>query len=210
MRAGYNRKHDKRQTGSLRRFCRSASPPAAPEDASRHSRFPAAGRHVTRPPSYPLRNSMQRIRQTSGCNTRPVSKDLWAAGDRTAYRSPRQRHGIRVAAGRPGLSISFILSAGLICWKPLHSDLQAGRVCFADGPEARRAYAQRESLEPGIGEGRMVYKCLPGQHDDLGISCAILNWAAHHLHLQTWYGNMLAARRPLRRPRPKISSAAWS
>jgi hypothetical protein len=40
----------------------------------------------------------------------------------------------------------------------------------------------------------MVYKCLPGQHDDLGISCAMLNWAAHHPHLEWWMGNVLAAR----------------
>ena len=29
----------------------------------------------------------------------------------------------------------------------LHSDLQVGRVCFADGAEAQRAYAQLEALE---------------------------------------------------------------
>src|SRR5262249_2899800 len=93
----------------------------------------------------------------------------------------------------------------------LHSDLQVGRACFADGPEARRAYAQLEALEPEMREGGMVYKCLPGQHDDLGISCAMLNWAAHHPHLQTWHGNMLAARRlPHRRAQPKISPAGWS
>ena len=82
----------------------------------------------------------------------------------------------------------------------LHSDLQAGRLCFADGPEARRAYAQLEALEPEMREGGIVYKCLPGQHDDLGISCAMLNWAARHPHLDVWMGNMMAARRPRRRP----------
>ena len=49
-------------------------------------------------------------------------------------------------------------------------------------------------------EGGIVYKCLPGQHDDLGISCAMLNWAARHPHLNYWMGNLVAARRP-RRPR---------
>jgi hypothetical protein len=92
----------------------------------------------------------------------------------------------------------------------LHSDLQAGRICFADGPEARRAYAQLEALEPEMREGGIVYKCLPGQHDDLGISCAMLNWAARHPHLDYWMGNMMAARRPRRRPQPKISWAAWT
>ena len=78
------------------------------------------------------------------------------------------------------------------------------------GPEARRAYAQLEALEPEMRESGIVYKCLPGQHDDLGISCAMLNWAAHHPHLDCWMGNMAAARRPRRRPQPKISWAAWS
>jgi hypothetical protein len=80
----------------------------------------------------------------------------------------------------------------------LHSGLRAGRVCFADGLEARRAYAQLEALEPEMREVGKVYKCLPGQHDDLGISCAMLNWAARHL--EWWMGRIVAARRP-RRPR---------
>ena len=75
----------------------------------------------------------------------------------------------------------------------LHSDLHSGQVCFADGPEARRAYAQLEALEPEMREGGIVYKCLPGQHDDLGISCAMLNWAARHPHLERWIGRMAAA-----------------
>jgi hypothetical protein len=92
----------------------------------------------------------------------------------------------------------------------LHSDLHARRVCFADGPEARRAYGQLEALEPEMRDTGIVYKCPPGQHDDLGISCAMLNWAARHPHLQYWMGNMLSARRPRRPARPKISPAAWS
>jgi len=69
--------------------------------------------------------------------------------------------------GRGCLSIYHIGGSHLL--ESLHSDLQAGRVCFADGPEARRAYAQLEAFEPEIREGGIVYKCL---HDDLGISCA--------------------------------------
>ena len=34
----------------------------------------------------------------------------------------------------------------------------------------------------------MVYNCLSGQYDDLGISCTMLNWVAHHPHLNGWYG----------------------
>ena len=32
----------------------------------------------------------------------------------------------------------------------------------------------------------MVYKCPPEQHDDLGMSLAMLAWAAQHVHLNAW------------------------
>ena len=59
-------------------------------------------------------------------------------------------------------------------------------------------------LESGI-----VYKCLPSQHDDLGISCAMLAWAARHPHLPYWTNTALASRRP-RRPPKKIGWTAWT
>ena len=123
------------------------------------------------------------------------------------------RHGTgmeveRRPVGRGSVLIYHVGRSHLL--EALHSDLQSGRLCFADGPEARRAYAQLEALEPEMRESGIVYKCLPGQHDDLGISCAMLNWAARHPHLEWWMGNMVAARRLRRRPQPKISWAAWS
>ena len=124
------------------------------------------------------------------------------------------RHGDGMQAerrrvGRGSILIYHVGRSHLL--EGLRSDLQASRICFSDGPEARRAYEQLEALEPEMREGGMVYKCPPGKHDDLGISCTMLNWAAHHPNLQTWYGNMLAASRPpRRRPQPRISPAAWS
>ena len=81
-----------------------------------------------------------------------------------------------------------------------HTELQADQVRFVDGPESRRAYAQLEALEVELRDSGTVYKCLTGQHDDLGISCAMLAWAARHPHLSCWMDTALAARRP-RRPR---------
>jgi hypothetical protein len=78
----------------------------------------------------------------------------------------------RRRVGRGSVFIYHIGRSDLL--EVLDSDLQAARVCFGDGPEARRAYAQLEALEPEIREGGIVYKCLPGQQDDLGISCAML------------------------------------
>ena len=113
----------------------------------------------------------------------------------------------RRPVGRGSIPIDHVGRSHLL--EALHSDLQASRVCFADGPEARRAYAQLEALEPEMRESGIVYKCLPGQHDDLGISCAMLNWAAHHPHLEGWIGNMVAARRP-KRPRQTYGWAAFT
>ena len=68
-------------------------------------------------------------------------------------------------------------------------------------PMARRRDApmhnwKRSSRKCGRA-GSSISVC-PGQHDDLGISCAMLNWAAHHPHLEAWMGRMVAARRPRR------------
>jgi hypothetical protein len=89
------------------------------------------------------------------------------------------------------------------------NQLRAGSVRFADGPEIQRAYEQLANLEVEYRDSGMVYNCAPGQHDDLGISCAMLAWAAQHPHLQNWMRMLQAATQP-RRPRPKVSWAAWT
>jgi hypothetical protein len=69
------------------------------------------------------------------------------------------------------------------------SHLHSRLVLIADGPMSRRAYAQLEGLQTEMRESGVVYTCLPGQHDDLGISCCMLNWAARHPHLPSWITN---------------------
>ena len=66
------------------------------------------------------------------------------------------------------------------------SELQSGLVRMVEGPMSRRAYEQLANLETELRETGTVYKCLPSQHDDLGISCAMLAWAARHPHLSSW------------------------
>jgi hypothetical protein len=90
-----------------------------------------------------------------------------------------------------------------------HSRLQSGQVRIVDGPTTRRAYAQLMGLETELRESGVVYRCPPGQHDDLGISFAMLAWAAFHPHLSGWVQITEAARRPPT-PRPKISWQAWT
>jgi len=79
-----------------------------------------------------------------------------------------------------------------------HSELQANQVRFVDGPSSRRAYEQLMGLETEMRESGIVYSCPPGQHDDLGISCAMLAWAARHPHLSAWVDTASFERRPRR------------
>jgi hypothetical protein len=90
-----------------------------------------------------------------------------------------------------------------------HSLLQSGQIRIVDGPSTRRAYEQLMGLETELRESGTVYTCPPGQHDDLGISCAMLAWAARHPHQRSWVNIAMSARRP-RMPRPTFSSAAWT
>ena len=77
-----------------------------------------------------------------------------------------------------------------------HAELQADQVRFVDGPMSKRAYEQLNGLETEFCESGIVYSCPPGQHDDLGISCAMLAWAARHPHLSEWVSTALSARKP--------------
>jgi len=74
------------------------------------------------------------------------------------------------------------------------TELHCGQVKIADTPALRRAYEQLANLETEFRESGTVYTCPSGQHDDLGISCAMLAWAARHPHLESWMRNLRAGR----------------
>src|SRR5262245_51954392 len=93
---------------------------------------------------------------------------------------------------------------------PNPETLQSGQIRIVDGPMARRAYDQLMALETEIRDSWIVYTCPPGHHDDLGISCAMLAWAARHPHLLHWTNTAMSARRPRRPPPPKFSSLGWT
>jgi hypothetical protein len=88
-----------------------------------------------------------------------------------------------------------------------HSELHSDQVRFVDSPMSRLAYDQLTGLETEMRETGVIYSCPPGQHDDLGISCAMLAWAARHPHLSSWVTTGLPVRRP-RKPRQQFSWAA--
>ncbi len=86
----------------------------------------------------------------------------------------------------------------------LQTEMQSGQVRCVDGPMMRLAFEQLANLTTEFRQSGTVYSCAPGHHDDLGISCAMLAWAARHPH-QTWWLRALE-QRP-RQPRPKFD---WS
>jgi hypothetical protein len=90
-----------------------------------------------------------------------------------------------------------------------HAQLQSDQVRFVDGPHSRRAYEQLAALETEMRDSGIVYSCPPGQHDDLGISCAMLAWAAQHPHAEYWVRTAHAARK-VRKVRQAPSSLAWT
>ena len=89
-----------------------------------------------------------------------------------------------------------------------HNELQSDLVRFAEHPLIRRAYEQLSNLETEFRQGGVIYTCPPGRHDDLGISCAMLAWAARHPHLEAWFRYLEATLRP-RRPRQTFGWGAF-
>ena len=87
----------------------------------------------------------------------------------------------------------------------LLSEMRDNRVRFADCVDSRRTYEQLAALEPEQREGGTIYKCPSGQHDDLGISLAMLAWAARHLHLDYWTRPIFDAHRS----HPKRDKFGW-
>jgi hypothetical protein len=91
----------------------------------------------------------------------------------------------------------------------LRAEIASGQVRIVNTPNSRRAFEQLVRLETEMRESGTVYICPSGQHDDLGISLAMLVWAARHPHLEHWVRMAHTTRRP-RRKRETPSSLGWS
>ena len=81
----------------------------------------------------------------------------------------------------------------------LHREFESDLVRLANSPDIRRGYEQLANLEVEYRDASTIYHCPVGQHDDLGISFAMLAWAAQHPHLERWMRNVEAIRRPKHR-----------
>ena len=64
---------------------------------------------------------------------------------------------------------------------------------------SRGLIEQLTALERQQRDSGNVYTCPLRQHDDLGISVAILVWAAQHPHLEPWTRPIFDAHRPPRK-----------
>jgi hypothetical protein len=80
----------------------------------------------------------------------------------------------------------------------LLAEFRNQHIRLPDSPEGRRTYDQLNALEPEQRDSGIVYKCPPGQHDDLAVSLAMLAWAAQHIHLNAWQRPIFDAHRPRR------------
>jgi hypothetical protein len=128
---------------------------------------------------------------------RVIGLQISRHGDGTAYerRPVGDGHMLVYTVGR-----SYLLEL-------FHAELQAGVVRMVDGPMSKRAYEQLMRLETEIRDTGIVYSCPSGQHDDLGISCAMLAWTARHPHLPAWIRTL----QPRPRVQPQqISRLAWT
>jgi hypothetical protein len=94
----------------------------------------------------------------------------------------------------------------------LHREFHSDLVRLGGSADICRGYEQLANLEVDYPEGGLtIYQSGVGQHDDLGISFAMLCWAAHHPHLQrVWMRDVAATVRPRLRPVRPSNSAGWT
>ena len=89
------------------------------------------------------------------------------------------------------------------------AEMERGDMRIVNNEMSRRAYQQLAELEVVDKETGRFYNCVSGRHDDLGISCAMVAWAARHPHLSEWV-RISERSRIIRKRKPAPSSSAWT
>jgi hypothetical protein len=89
------------------------------------------------------------------------------------------------------------------------AELERGEMRIVDNAMSRLACQQLADLAVEDGDSGRIYKCASGRHDDLGISCAMLAWAARHPHLEAWVRTASYERKP-RKPRQTFGWEAFT
>jgi hypothetical protein len=131
---------------------------------------------------------------------RVVGMQIGSAGDGAECERRRVRNGI-MPVYHVGRSFLFDLLA---------REFRAERIRLPEGETGQRAYAQLTALDVEQKEDRVIYRCRPGQHDDLGISCAMLVWAALHGDFKRFWTRPIDDRHRPRAQYKRISSKAWA
>ena len=118
----------------------------------------------------------------------------------------RSRPGcVDVERGRGGAERGAYTIGRTYLFDLLLREMQNDKVRILDGANSQRAYEQLMNLEKEIGQSGIIYRCLARHHDDLAISCAMVVWAAQHLHLPRWCWPFGAAGCSQRSSRAKCS-----
>jgi hypothetical protein len=94
-----------------------------------------------------------------------------------------------------------------ILFELLHREFESDLVRLAATADVRRGYEQLANLELEYRDAGTIYQCPTGQHDDLGMSFAMLAWAAQHQHLKEWMRSVETSRRP---PKPRARGNGWA
>ena len=89
------------------------------------------------------------------------------------------------------------------------AEMERGEMRIVNNETSRRAYQQLADLQVEDGDTDRIYKCVSGRHDDLGISCAMLAWAARHPRLEAWVRTASYERKP-RRPSQTFGWGAFT
>jgi hypothetical protein len=122
----------------------------------------------------------------------------------------RHGNGMEFERRPVGLSAMLVYHIGRnYLLEHLRAQICNGEVKIVPSENSRRAFDQLVRLETEMRPSGTVYSCSSGQHDDLGISLAMLVWAAKHPHLERWIGIVNSARRPRPKP-PQFSASAWT
>jgi hypothetical protein len=147
---------------------------------------------VSNDPSY-----TEDLFNTFGC--RVIGVHITRNGNGTEFERRRVPGGVVwvYSIGRTNLIESYL------------AELERGDIRIVNNEMSRRAYQQLAELEVVDKDTGRLYNCLNGRHDDLGISCAMLRWAARHPRLPEWV-RIFEQSRTVRRPKPKVNWEAWT
>jgi hypothetical protein len=113
---------------------------------------------------------------------RVIGVQIGRSGDGTTCQARRVKNG---AIPVYNVGRTFLLELLLAEFRDQHIRLP--------DPDGQRAFEQLNALEPEQRENGIVYKCPPGQHDDLAMSLDHAAWAGQHLHLNHWQQPILDA-----------------